>query len=287
MARRRKSSGLEDILDVVSLLPWWAGVAIAVVGYVVLHRLAVPVQVTSVQPGQMSQLVTQSFITALASVGQYIVPLIGLLGAAMSFFRRMQRDALVTDVAQAQNADALDGMSWREFEVLVGEAFRLQGYRVAETGGGGPDGGIDLVLTKGSEKFLVQCKQWKAYKVSVNVVRELYGVMAAKGAAGGFVVTSGRFTEDARKFAEGRKVHLVDGPKLFGMIKQAKQSIAATAQRNTSKPQIPTPKAAAATRCPLCSSGMVKRTARSASNAGNVFWGCSTFPKCRGVRPLA
>lgn len=287
MARRRKSSGLEDILDVVSLLPWWAGVAIAVVGYVVLHRLAVPVQVTSVQPGQMSQLVTQSFITALASVGQYIVPLIGLLGAAMSFFRRMQRDALVTEVAQAQNADALDGMSWREFEVLVGEAFRLQGYRVAETGGGGPDGGIDLVLTKGSEKFLVQCKQWKAYKVSVNVVRELYSVMAAKGAAGGFVVTSGRFTEDARKFAEGRNVHLVDGPKLFGMIKQAKQSIAATAQRNTSKPQIPTPKAAAATSCPLCSSGMVKRTARSASNAGNVFWGCSTFPKCRGVRPLA
>ena len=33
MARKRKSSGLEDILDVVSLLPWWAGVAIAVIGY--------------------------------------------------------------------------------------------------------------------------------------------------------------------------------------------------------------------------------------------------------------
>ena len=97
-------------------------------------------------------------------------------------------------------------MSWREFEMLVGEAFRLQGYSVTETGGGEPDGGIDLTLTKGTEKFLVQCKQWKAYKVSVDVVRELYGVMAAKDAAGGFVVTSGRFTDDARKFAEGRNV---------------------------------------------------------------------------------
>ena len=286
MARKRKTSGLEDILDVVSLLPWWAGVAIAVVGYVVLHRLAVPVQMTAVQPEQLSQLVTQSLVTALASVGQYIVPLIGLVGAAMSFFRRRQRVALVTDVAQARSADALDGMSWREFEILVGEAFRLQGYRVAETGGGGPDGGIDLALTKGNEKFLVQCKQWKAYKVGVDVVRELYGVMAAKGAAGGFVVTSGRFTDDARKFADGRNVQLVDGPKLFTMIKQAKQSMAATAQPTTSKPHIATPKAVAVTSCPLCSSGMVKRTARNGSNAGSEFWGCSTFPKCRGVRPL-
>ena len=286
MARKRKTSGLEDILDVVSLLPWWAGVAIAVVSYVVLHRLAVPVQATAVQPGQLSQFVTQSLVTALASVGQYIVPLIGLVGAAMSFFRRRQRVALVTDVAQARSADALDGMSWREFEILVGEAFRLQGYRVAETGGGGPDGGIDLALTKGNEKFLVQCKQWKAYKVGVDVVRELYGVMAAKGAAGGFVVTSGRFTDDARKFADGRNVQLVDGTKLFAMIKQAKQSVAATAQPTTSKPQMVTPKAVAVTSCPLCSSGMVKRTARNGSNAGSEFWGCSTFPKCRGVRPL-
>ena len=287
MARKRKSSGLEDILDVVALLPWWAGVAIAVVGYVVLHRLAVPVQVTSVQPGQVSQLVTQSLITALATVGQYLVLFIGLVGALMSFFRRRQRIALVTDVAQARSADALDGMSWREFELLVGEAFRLQGYRVTETGGGGPDGGIDLALTKGTETFLVQCKQWKAYKVSVDVVRELYGTMAAKGAAGGFVVTSGRFTDDARKFADGRNVQLVDGSKLFALIKQAKQSLAATAQPATSKPQTTTPKAVAATSCPLCSSNMVKRTARNGSNAGNEFWGCSTFPKCRGIRPLA
>jgi hypothetical protein len=37
----------------------------------------------------------------------------------------------------------------------------------------------------GSEEFLVQCKQWRAFKVGVVVVRKLYGVMAAKGAAGG------------------------------------------------------------------------------------------------------
>jgi restriction system protein len=98
-------------------------------------------------------------------------------------------------------ASVLDGLSWDEFERLVGEGFRLQGYGVTETGGSSPDGGVDLVLSKGDETFLVQCKQWKAYKVGVEVVRALYGVMAAKGAAGGFVVTSGQFTEPVREFA--------------------------------------------------------------------------------------
>ena len=287
MARKRKTSPLDDMLDLVSLLPWWAGVAIAVVGYVVLHRMAAPVQVTAVQPGQITGIAVQSVITALATVGQYIVPLIGLIGAGMSFVRRKQRTALVTDVAQAKSANALDGMSWREFELLVGEAFRLQGYRVTENGGGGPDGGIDLAMTKGSEKFLVQCKQWKAFKVGVDVVRELYGVMAAKGATGGFVVTSGRFTDDAKAFADGRNVQLVDGPKLFDMIKQAKQSLTATTLQPAHKPQMAQQTAAIEPVCPQCGAGMLKRTARKGGNAGAEFWGCSKFPTCRGVRQLS
>jgi restriction system protein len=282
MARKRKSSPLEDMLDLVSLLPWWAGVAIAVVGYVVLHSMAAPV----VQPGQVGSVITQSVVAGLATAGQYIVPLIGLLGAAMSFFRRRQRSALVMDVAQAKSANALDGMSWREFEMLVGEAYRLQGYTVTETGGSGADGGIDLALTKGSEKFLVQCKQWKAFKVGVTVVRELYGVMAAKGAAGGFVVTSGRFTEDAKAFADGRNVQLVDGTKLVTMIQQAKQSLAAKSPQPATPPPKSLEKSGTSPACPQCGANMVKRTARKGNNAGAEFWGCSKFPTCRGVRQL-
>jgi len=287
MARKRKTGLLEDMLDWVSLMPWWAGVAIAAIGYVVLHRLATPVQATAVQPGQVGSLLAQSIFTSLASIGQYLVPFVGLAGAAMSFVRRKQRTTLVADVAQAQSASALDGMSWREFERLVGEAYRLQGYQVTETGGGGADGGIDLVLTKGNEKFLVQCKQWKAYKVGVEVVRELYGVMAAKGATGGFVVTSGQFSGDAKAFADGRNVQLVDGPRLFAMIKQAKLSLAATAQQPIRSAPMAHPSTGIAPGCPQCGAGMVRRTARKGANAGGEFWGCSRFPSCKGVRNLA
>ena len=187
----------------------------------------------------------------------------------------------------SKGADALNGMSWREFELLVGEAFRLQGYTVTELGGAGADGGVDLVLRKGNEKFLVQCKQWKAFKVGVDVVRELYGVMAAQGAAGGFVITSGTFTADAKAFAEGRNVKLVDGPELFGLLKQAKGS--GQSWPDHRQPLLPSrsnaaPAQEAAPSCPNCQAPMVRRTAKKGANAGAQFWGCSKYPVCRGTR---
>jgi hypothetical protein len=38
--------------------------------------------------------------------------------------------------------------------------------------------------------------------------------------------------------------------------------------------------------CPSCNTAMVKRKARRAGNAGEQFWGCSNFPKCRATRAI-
>ncbi len=48
---------------------------------------------------------------------------------------------------------------------------------------------MDLELRKEGELHLVQCKRWRARKVGVEIVRELYGVMTALGAVGGYVVS--------------------------------------------------------------------------------------------------
>ena len=281
-------------MDLVAMLPWWVGVVLALVSYLLLHGVASQQVVATAQAGQVGAMVTQTLWKTLAGVGQYILPILCFAGAGMSAWRRRARQNLVTDVAQSKATDALDGMSWHEFEVLVGEGFRLQGYQVVETGGGGADGGIDLVLTKpgknGGEKFLVQCKQWRAFTVGVDVVRELYGVMAARGATGGFVVTSGRFTNEAISFASGRNVNLVDGPKLHGLIRQAKAGIDRSPARSAAAvaPAVqPSPASTQASSCPLCSKPMVRRTARRGTNAGSEFWGCTGYPACRGTRPIA
>jgi len=296
MARRKKTSPLEDILDLLSLLPWWVCLVLAAVSYVVLNNLAAPIKPSDIQ-GQggamVGAMMQKAIIHGLATMGQYLVPLMCLIAAAISAWRRKQRRELIAGVSEAERSDALDGMNWREFEILVGESYRQQGYQVAELGGEGPDGGVDLVLTKGKEKFFVQCKQWKAYKVGVTTVRELYGVMAAKGATGGFVVTSGRFTADAMEFAQGRNIELIDGPRLFAMIQRARRtgtssspSIAADSSAQAQRPEataVATTQAASPD-CPRCGASMQLRTARQGANAGSNFWGCSTYPKCRGTR---
>lgn len=279
--RKRKTSPLEDLVELLALLPWWAGVMLAPLAYWGMHALASRPAVTVVKATQVGDALLATVLHSLASFGQYLLPLICLAAAALSAWRRRQRQALALQTAGQPAADALDGMSWQQFEQLVGEAFRQQGYAVTETGGGGADGGVDLVLRRGSEKFLVQCKQWRAYKVGVDVVRELYGVMAARGAAGGFVVTSGRFTEDAARFAAGRNLTLIDGPQLHAMLRQAlARPMAPGANASPSSASSP-----AQLSCPLCGQAMLQRKARRGPLAGQTFWGCSTYPACRGTRP--
>ncbi len=39
--------------------------------------------------------------------------------------------------------------------------------------------------------------------------------------------------------------------------------------------------------CPLCGKPMRQRTAKKGARAGQLFWGCSAFPQCRGVREMS
>ena len=292
---RKKSSPAEDLMDIVALLPWWVGVALAFVAYFWLHSVAGRGVTMSTTPGQVHTMMVPAVLKGLAGAGQYILPLICLVGAVISAARRSKRKTLVTAVATSKDWQPLDGITWKEFEILVGEAFRLQGYQVTENHAGGTDGGIDLILRKGNEKFLVQCKQWKAFTVGVTIVRELYGVMAAERAVGGFVVTSGQFTKDAEAFAKGRNVELIDGPQLMTMIRAAlaarKSSVTAalTGQIPAVSRSVMSERVAVeptfTPECPICSKTMVRRTAKNGPNPGQVLWGCSGYPACRGTRP--
>lgn len=225
------------------------------------------------QAEKIGEAFPQMVFSAFAKIGQYIAPLICLIGAGISAWKRSRRTGLVNEVRSNESISALNGMSWQEFELLVGEAFRLEGYSVSETGGGGADGGVDLVLRKDGEKYLVQCKQWKAFTVGVPIVRELYGVMAATGASSGFVVTSGVFSQEAKHFSSGRNIELVDGAELKEIIKRVRPATTHEQKILSMTGQ----------QCPKCGSLMVMRTAKQGANVGKSFWGCSNYPQCRGI----
>ena len=115
----------------------------------------------------------------------------------------------------------LTSLSRQQFDMLLTQAFRQRGYVIGEVAVGSQrasDIGVDLVLRKSGEYFLVHSKAWRVALVEVTAVRELDQAMRAQHAAGGFVVTSGSFTREAMGFASGRKIQLIDGRSLREML---------------------------------------------------------------------
>ena len=275
---RSKQSLVDDLIALTSRLPWWAGVVFAMAAYGGLHSVASSEMAGVAQPGKMGEFAGNTLFKSLATVGQYLLPSIFLLSAVLSAYGRFKRGALLEEGVTRPNQGALNDMTWRQFEAVVGEAFRRKGYSVTATGGGAAAGGFDLVLKKEGETFLVQCKQWRALKVGVNTVRDLQGVMAVQRANGGFVVTSGVFTDEARVFAGGKHIELMDGKALHALIRGVQ------VPRKRGVPNPLSVMTRGAPFCPECQSRMVLRTARRGAHAGQAFWGCLRYPECKGKR---
>ncbi|PRP68519.1 hypothetical protein BUE93_21980 [Chromobacterium amazonense] len=143
--------------------------------------------------------------------------LLGGLIAGKSWSRRRARGLLLE---RQRDLDDIRAMSWQDFERLVGECFRRYGYRVVETGQGGADGGVDLLLRRGSEKVLVQCKQWRKSSVGAPVVREMLGLLTHHAADRVKIVSCGSFTRDAVAFAKGKPIDLLGGDDLLALVRQ-------------------------------------------------------------------
>jgi restriction system protein len=271
---RRKQSPIEDIIAVTAKFPWWVGISLAVAAYLILHAVAsVPIGSAPTDVKQLGESAAKQLYTTLALYFQYILPAVFVIGSIVSAIGRQKRKALFKRAGTGD--DALNEMTWHEFELLVGEYFRHRGFSVKEMGGSGPDGGVDLIVSTGNDRYVVQCKKWRAKQVGVATVRELYGVMGATGAAGAFVVTSGSFTKDAARFAEGREIELVAADYLLAEVRKDRTApgLASNVATRAHSPA-----------CPDCGSPMLLKTARKGPNAGRAFWGCSTYPECRGTR---
>lgn len=288
MARRRKDNGLNVFVELLALLPWWLCLVLGVVGYFVFDHLSAPLKTAAIPTGSdpfkmLHTVMVGSVMLGISLVLKFLAPVVCAVAAVVSFLARSKRQKLLAQAHEMGAVSSASEMTWREFEMLIGEAYRRQGYSVYETSPG-PDGGVDLAMAKGGEKYLVQCKHWRAYKVGVPVVRELYGAMAARGAAGAMVVTSGTFTGEAKAFAQGRNITLVDGTALNKLIRSAKEPVA---QGSGAGPEpVAELRRSSDPACPKCGAGMAKRQAKRGANAGQYFWGCTNYPGCRGTMQI-
>jgi restriction system protein len=312
MSRRRQGL-FDDLMDITARLPWWVGVLLAVVSYYLLH--AVAAMDVSIGGGmeQVGDMVTRQMYKTLASLGQYLFPLVFLLGALVSFIKddkqkrrmvgagyspRSKLEPVLRDDVQVKHQVFLDrsdklphdswsielikSLEWKRFEELCAGVFLAKGYdaQVTELGA---DGGIDIHLFKpGTEKPLgiIQCKAWNSRRVGVKPVRELYGVMAAEETPLGIFIASGDFTDDARSFAKGKHIKLLTGRDLLGMIKELPEEKQSSLLTEITKGDYTTPT------CPSCGIKMKLRTAKKGGNVGGKFWGCVNYPRCTQRIPI-
>jgi len=192
----------DELVKASSVLPWWISV-----GGAILLYIFVPFDIP--QPEGIStpeQVAGMLFGIIFGMVFKYFLPLTLVLGGLTNLFKRGKSAWMFKSISLKGAKETLRGLSWKDFEFLISEYFKREGYQVNLIDAQGADGGVDIRLRKGDEVYLVQCKHYKAWSVSVKVVRELYGVMAAEGAAGGFVVTTGKFTRDAVTFASDKQI---------------------------------------------------------------------------------
>lgn len=162
---------------------------------------------------------------------------------------------------------ALEDIDWFQFERFCAALLRTDGYEVVRKGGVRPDGGVDLVAEKGDERMLVQCKHWRSWNVNETVVRELLEGMPTYRATRGAVYTLKGWTVRAAHFAAANGIALADGNDL---ARRAAERLTAKHLSEILNPDLH--------HCPKCEAPMVWRTGNFKS-----FWGCSTFPRCRGL----
>jgi restriction system protein len=266
MGRRRN----EGLLETLGSLPWPVGIAFGLLGFAVF-RWGVGWYASSAG-GRLGDAFGKAVLSGGLEPIAWAFLALGFVGAGMSAYRSRDRARLLDEQSSLESLRALP---WSRFEQLVGEAYRRQGYDIEETGLGGPDGGIDLLLRKDGAVTLVQCKHWRSRQIGVSVVREMFGLLHHHRAAAGKIVCTGVFSSDCYRFAVGKPLELVDGKDLERLIGKIK-----AAPGPTSEPRVVPDAAPARTAptCPKCALQMVERVNRT---SGRPSWGCTQYPRCR------
>jgi restriction system protein len=161
----------------------------------------------------------------------------------------------------------LKTMNPMEFEKLCGALYKKMGYEVIVTRYVA-DNGIDAFIKKDGQLGVLQAKRFKGY-VGEPILRDLYGAMHSAGASFAVVVTTGKVSQSALKWVNGKPIQIIELKELVGLLESHfNESDYVPDDFEVGKPGMLI--------CPECNGELIKRKGRR-----GAFWGCSRFPKCR------
>lgn len=296
MARRSPTD--RSFPDLLLALPWWVSMALAGAAYASLHYMLPAVsaaadmawmvagfftfigllvlawQRTATAPAAMAESGPSGSDRTVSAGGRAEKP---AAGAERQQGEIQPRPAMPADARPKPavwSLELMQSIEWKRFEDLCQKFYEIRGIR-SETTPLEPDGGIDIRLYQdenGTPTSIVQCKARDERLIGVKPVRELLVVMAREKIGKAFFMTSGKFSDEAKAFALGHRIILIDGHMFLLMIEglpaEARQTLLSFATAG----DYSTPT------CPGC--GVKMR--RIEGRAGRPdSWGCQNYPQCR------
>ena len=115
---------------------------------------------------------------------------------------------------------SLNQLSLQEFGRLVDGLLGKMGFQTRETKLTA-DGGVDIIASTENPilqgKYIIQCKR-HSNPISEPTLRDLYGVVSVEDANKGILITTSNFTSNAKQFARGKRLELIDGHQLQDLL---------------------------------------------------------------------
>lgn len=176
---------------------------------------------------------------------------------------------------EARTPEFLRTVDPREFERLVCTLFEAMGYVVQGTPFSG-DGGVDGFARRDGKLALLQCKRVHG-SVGEPVLRDLWGSIAHHEADEGIVVTTGSVSRQAREWASGKPIRIIELTELTELVREHLDEDAVVPDSF----QVTTLPDSALNLCPRCG-----RSLRKVKGWRGKFLGCSGYPECRYTRDL-
>lgn len=313
MARRRRQGVVEDLFDIASRLPWWVDVFLAVIAYLVLHHYANLEVDHPANSREVGTIFKSQLVKFLATVGQYLLPLVFGAAALASFFRTFKKPTNVGPTATSGvvnevksyarathkkadlfehwkftgteqrstpptpewNLEFLNSIDWKRFEELCAGNFRLEGFG-AETQMRGPDGGVDIRLyAKDESSQLKSIVQCKQY------TRRIVGPKALRELRGVMPengVDQGIFVTSSSFNTEARRFAAKNHIELIDGELLLQKILARSADEQAQLLAVATEGEYLTPTCPNCGVKMIERTNQKDKSH---FWGCKNYPDCR------
>lgn len=175
----------ESLFQILSRQPWWLTLLIAVMIFGITQLVFAP-----------------------------LAPFVALPFAALAGYLAWRQLRAGPSVNVEERLKALRGMPWENFSLVVGEAYRRQGYTVEASG----SAAFDFRLARKGQITLVQCRRWKVNQVGAGPVRELLDAMEKHDAYNCVCISAGDFSSNARDAAAGNPITLLNGAALAQLV---------------------------------------------------------------------